>query len=94
MILYIQFRQRKSYRFIMKIKKLKHRKPITFYDPKTASQQLVDEVFEMTKNNPTCPTGMGLKDTPVVAHEWIDNSTIKFTDEHCHAPMMDKTTTF
>ena len=110
------FPKRGSYDYI------KDRVAYTFYDPKTASQQLVDEVFEITRDIQKCmrviaiaksaqrhnmakdiskiivPTLLvwGLNDTitpPVVAHEFnrlIPNSTLKFTDECCHAPMMEK----
>jgi len=93
----------------------------TFYDPKVASKELVDEVFETTKSIPKCmrivaiaksaqrnnlaldlpritvPTLLvwGLNDTitpAMVAHEFnrlIPNSTLKFIDRCCHAPMME-----
>ncbi len=94
----------------------------TFYDPKTATKELVDEVFETTKSIPKClrivgiaksaqrnnmadeipaikaPTLLiwGLNDTitpPMVAHEFnrlIPNSTLRFVDKCCHAPMMER----
>lgn len=94
----------------------------TFYDPKTATKDLIDEVFETTKSIPkclrivaiaksaqrnnmaeeitqiTCPTLLiwGLNDTitpPMVAHEFnrlIPNSTLRFVDKCCHAPMMER----
>lgn len=94
----------------------------TFYDPKTATKDLIDEVFETTKSIPKClrivgiaksaqrnnmadeipgikcPTLLiwGLNDTitpPMVAHEFnrlIPNSTLRFVDKCCHAPMMER----
>lgn len=107
--------KRGSYEFV------KERVAYTFYDPKVASKELVDEVFETTTNIPKCqriviiarsaqrhnlskdlpninvPTLLiwGLNDTitpPVVAHEFhrlLPNSTLKFIDKCCHAPMME-----
>ncbi|NJN42512.1 MAG: alpha/beta hydrolase [Flammeovirgaceae bacterium] len=100
---------------------VKERVEYTFYDPKVASKELVDEVFETTKSIPKCmrivaiaksaqrnnladdlhkikaPTLLvwGLNDTitpPPVAHEFnrlIPNSTLRFIDKCCHAPMME-----
>jgi pimeloyl-ACP methyl ester carboxylesterase len=100
---------------------IQERVAYTFYDPKVASKDLVDEVFETTKSIPKCmrivaiaksaqrnniapdlpkigvPTLLvwGLNDTitpPMVAHEFnrlIPNSTLKFIDKCCHAPMME-----
>lgn len=100
---------------------IKERVGYTFYDPKTASKELVDEVFDTMKSIPKClrivsiaksaqrnnmadvipnievPTLLiwGLNDTitpPYVAHEFnrlIPNSTLRFIDECCHAPMME-----
>lgn len=94
----------------------------TFYDPKTATKELVDEVFETTKSIPKAlrivaiaksaqrnnmaeeitkinvPTLLiwGLNDTitpPYVAHEFdrlIPNTTLRFIDKCCHAPMMER----
>ena len=98
----------------------------TFYDPKTATKELIDEVFETTKSIPKAlrivaiaksaqrhnmaedipaikvPTLLvwGLNDTitpPYVAHEFdrlIPNTTLKFIDHCCHAPMMERPETF
>lgn len=94
----------------------------TFYDPKTATKELVDEVFETTKSiskalrivaiaksaqrhnmateipNIKVPTLLiwGLNDTitpPYVGHEFdrlIPNTTLRFIDKCCHAPMMER----
>jgi len=94
----------------------------TFYDPKTATKELIDEVFETTKSIPKClrivgiaksaqrnnmadeipnitaPTLLvwGLNDTitpPMVAHEFdrlMPNTTLRFVDKCCHAPMMEQ----
>ena len=110
------FPKRGSYEYVSE------RVAYTFYDPKTATKELVDEVFETTKSIPKClsivsiaksaqrnnmadeitkitvPTLLiwGLNDTitpPMVAHEFnrlIPNSTLRFIDECCHAPMMEK----
>ncbi|EMR03752.1 alpha/beta fold hydrolase [Cesiribacter andamanensis] len=107
--------KRGSYEYI------KERVEYTFYDPKTATKEYVDEVFETTKSIPKCmrivsiaksaqrhnlagelpnikaPTLLiwGLNDTitpPMVAHEFnrlIPNSTLRFIDKCCHAPMME-----
>ncbi len=110
------FPKRGSYEFVAE------RVAYTFYDPKTATKELIDDVFETTKSIPKClnivaiaksaqrnnmadeitkikvPTLLvwGLNDTitpPIVAHEFnqlIPNSTLRFVDECCHAPMMEK----
>jgi len=110
------FPKRGSYDYI------KERVAYTFYDPNTATKELVDEVFETTKSIPKCmrivaiaksaqrhnmakeitkikvPTLLvwGLNDTitpPMVAHEFdklIPNTTLRFIDKCCHAPMMEK----
>lgn len=100
---------------------VKQKVEYTFYDPTTATQELVDEVFEVTQSIPKClnivmiarsaqkhnmadvipsitiPTLLvwGMNDTitpPLVAYEFerlIPNSTLRFIDECCHAPMME-----
>lgn len=100
---------------------VKERVAYTFYDPGVATKELVDEVFETTRNIPKCmrivaiaksaqrnnlateimslkvPTLLiwGLNDTitpPMVAHEFnrlIPNSSLRFIDRCCHAPMME-----
>ncbi|MFT6036395.1 MAG: pimeloyl-ACP methyl ester carboxylesterase [Marivirga sp.] len=110
------FPKRGSYDYI------KERVAYTFYDPKKATKELVDEVFETTKSIPKCmrivaiaksaqrhnmateitkitaPTLLvwGLNDTitpPIVAHEFdklIPNTTLRFIDKCCHAPMMEQ----
>ena len=107
--------KRGSYEYI------KERVEYTFYDPKTATKEYIDEVFETTKSIPKCmrivaiaksaqrhnlandlgkitaPTLLvwGLNDTitpPMVAHEFnrlIPNSSLRFIDKCCHAPMME-----
>lgn len=107
--------KRGSYEYI------KERVEYTFYDPKTATKEYIDEVFETTKSIPKCmrivaiaksaqrhnmadelpniqaPTLLvwGLNDTitpPMVGHEFnrlIPNSTLRFIDKCCHAPMME-----
>lgn len=114
------FPKRGSYEYI------KERVEYTFYDPKTATPEYVEEVFETTKSIPKCmrivaiaksaqrhnmakelttidiPTLLvwGLNDTitpPEVAHEFnrlIKNSTLRFIDKCCHAPMMEHPDTF
>jgi len=94
----------------------------TFYNPETATKELIDEVFETTKSIPKClrivgiaksaqrnnmadeipnitaPTLLvwGLNDTitpPMVAHEFdrlMPNTTLRFVDKCCHAPMMEQ----
>ncbi len=108
--------RRGSYEYIQE------RVAYTFYDPKTATKELVDEVFETTKSIPKAlrivaiaksaqrnnmadeitnikaPTLLiwGLNDTitpPYVAHEFdrlIPNTTLRFVDKCCHAPMMER----
>jgi len=110
------FPRRGSYDYIQE------RVAYTFYDPKTATKELVDEVFETTKSIPKAlrivaiaksaqrnnmaddipnikvPTLLiwGLNDTitpPYVAHEFdrlIPNTTLRFIDRCCHAPMMER----
>lgn len=112
--------RRGSYEYI------RERVAYTFYDPKTATKELVDEVFETTKsiqkalrivaiaksaqrNNMAdeitkieVPTLLiwGLNDTitpPYVAHEFdrlIPNTTLRFIDKCCHAPMMERPEAF
>jgi pimeloyl-ACP methyl ester carboxylesterase len=114
------FPKRGSYDYI------KERVEYTFYDPKTATKEYVDEIFETTKSIPKCmrivaiaksaqrhnmakeitkiqvPTLLiwGLNDTitpPIVGHEFnrlIPNSTLRFIDKCCHAPMMEHPETF
>ncbi|MFT6866679.1 MAG: pimeloyl-ACP methyl ester carboxylesterase [Cyclobacteriaceae bacterium] len=109
------FPRRGSYEYVAE------RVAYTFYDPKTATKDLIDEVFETTKSIPKAlrivaiaksaqrhnmandipaikvPTLLvwGLNDTitpPYVAHEFdrlIPNTTLKFVDKCCHAPMME-----
>lgn len=110
------FPRRGSYDYIQE------RVAYTFYDPATATKDLVDEVFETTKSIPKAlrivaiaksaqrnnmaddipkikvPTLLiwGLNDTitpPYVAHEFdrlIPNTTLRFIDKCCHAPMMER----
>jgi len=110
------FPKRGSYDYIQE------RVAYTFYDPKTATKELVDEVFETTKSIPKAlrivaiaksaqrnnmadeipnikvPTLLiwGLNDTitpPYVGHEFdrlIPNTTLRFIDKCCHAPMMER----
>ena len=100
---------------------IRERVSYTFYDPKVATKELIDEVFDITNSIPKClrivaiaksaqrnnladeipnikvPTLLvwGLNDTitpPLVAHEFnrlIPNSTLRFIDHCCHAPMME-----
>ncbi|MCS6972992.1 MAG: alpha/beta hydrolase [Cyclobacteriaceae bacterium] len=100
---------------------IKERVEYTFYDPKVATKELVDEVFETTNSIPKAmrivaiaksaqrhnmaeeipqikvPVLLiwGLNDTitpPMVAHEFnrlLPNSTLRFIDRCCHAPMME-----
>lgn len=114
------FPRRGSYDYIQE------RVAYTFYDPKTATKDLVDEVFETTKSIPKAmrivgiaksaqrhnmateitrihvPTLLiwGLNDTitpPYVAHEFdrlIPNTTLRFIDKCCHAPMMERPEAF
>jgi pimeloyl-ACP methyl ester carboxylesterase len=101
---------------------IKERVEYTFYDPKTATADYIEEIFETTKSIPKAmrivamaksaqrhnmaaeipkievPTLLiwGLNDTitpPHVGHEFnklIKNSTLRFIDECCHAPMMER----
>jgi len=110
------FPRRGSYEYVAE------RVAYTFYDPKTATKELIDEVFETTKSIPkalrivaiaksaqrhnmaedikniTVPTLLiwGLNDTitpPRVAHEFdrlMPNTTLRFIDHCCHAPMMER----
>lgn len=110
------FPKRGSYDYV------EERVKYTFYNPETATKELIDEVFETTNDIPKClrivaiaksaqrnnmakeitniqaPTLLvwGLNDTitpPMVAHEFnrlIPNSTLRFIDECCHAPMMEQ----
>ena len=107
--------KRGSYDFV------KERVEYTFYDPKTATKELISEVFETTKSIPKCLSIVamaksaqrnnladqlpkiktktlliwGLNDTitpPHVAHSFanlLPNSTLRFIDKCCHAPMME-----
>ena len=100
---------------------IRERVAYTFYSQEVATKELVDEVFDTTRNIPKCmrivaiaksaqrhnmaddipnitaPTLLvwGLNDTitpPIVAHEFnrlIPNSTLRFIDKCCHAPMME-----
>ena len=109
------FPRRGSYDYI------KERVEYTFYDPKVATKEYVDEVFNTTKSIQKAlrivaiaksaqrhnmadeiskikvPTLLvwGLNDTitpPMVGHEFnrlIPNSTLRFVDKCCHAPMME-----
>ncbi len=109
------FPRRGSYDYI------KERVEYTFYDPKIATKEYVDEVFNTTKSIQKAlrivaiaksaqrhnmadeiskievPTLLiwGLNDTitpPMVGHEFnrlIPNSTLRFVDKCCHAPMME-----
>lgn len=110
------FPKRGSYEYI------KEKVEYTFYDPKTATKEYVDEIFETLKSIPCCLRIVGiaksaqrnnlaedlhkiqnktlliwgLNDTitpPHVAHEFnrlIPNSTLRFIDKCCHAPMMEQ----
>jgi len=110
------FPRRGSYEYI------KERAEYTFYDPKTVTEEYVNEVFDAVKSIPKClrivaiaksaqrhnmandikrikaPTLLiwGLNDTitpPIVAHEFdalIPNTTLRFLDKCCHAPMMEQ----
>lgn len=114
------FPRRGSYEYVAE------RVAYTFYDPKTATKDLIDEVFETTKSIPKAlrivaiaksaqrnnmadeipaiqvPTLLvwGLNDTitpPYVAHEFdrlIPNTTLRFVDHCCHAPMMERSEVF
>jgi len=110
------FPKRGSYEYV------KERAEYTFFDPKSISEDYIQEIFETTKSIPKClnivaiaksaqrhnmakeipdikvPTLLiwGLNDTitpPLVAHDFhrlIPNSTLKFIDKCCHAPMMEQ----
>lgn len=110
------FPKRGSYEYI------KERAEYTFYDPKSITEDYIQEVFQTTKSITKClnivaiaksaqrhnmaselpdikvPTLLiwGLNDTitpPMVAHDFnrlIPNSTLKFIDKCCHAPMMEQ----
>ncbi|MCK5705035.1 MAG: alpha/beta hydrolase [Cyclobacteriaceae bacterium] len=110
------FPKRGSYDYV------KERAEYTFYDPKSISEEYIQEIFETMKSIPKClnivaiaksaqrhnmsneitgikvPTYLiwGLNDTitpPMVAHDFnrlIPNSTLKFIDKCCHAPMMEQ----
>jgi pimeloyl-ACP methyl ester carboxylesterase len=110
------FPKRGSYQYV------KERAEYTFYDPKSISEDYIQEIFETTKSIPKClnivaiaksaqrhnmaneipnikiPTLLiwGLNDTitpPMVAHDFhrlIPNTTLKFIDKCCHAPMMEQ----
>jgi pimeloyl-ACP methyl ester carboxylesterase len=110
------FPKRGSYEYV------KERAEYTFYDPKSISEEYIQEIFETTKSIPKClnivaiaksaqrhnmakeipqikvPTLLiwGLNDTitpPRVAHDFnslIPNTTLKFIDKCCHAPMMEQ----
>ena len=110
------FPKRGSYEYV------KERTEYTFYDPKSISEDYIQEIFETTKSIPKClnivaiaksaqrhnmateipdikvPTLLvwGLNDTitpPMVAHDFnrlIPNSTLRFVDKCCHAPMMEQ----
>ena len=109
------FPKRGSYDYI------KEKVEYTFYDPKIATKEYVDEIFETTQSIPKCmriiaiaksaqrnnmaaeipkikvPALLiwGLNDTitpPMVAHEFnklMPNSSLRFIDHCCHAPMME-----
>jgi pimeloyl-ACP methyl ester carboxylesterase len=109
------FPRRGSYEYI------KEKVEYTFYDPNTATEEYIEEIFETTKSIPKAmrivamaksaqrhnmaaeipkikvPTLLiwGLNDTitpPHVGHEFnklIENSTLRFIDKCCHAPMME-----
>lgn len=110
------FPRRGSYDYI------KERVQYTFYDPNTITEEYIQEIFQTTKDIPSClrivgiaksaqrnnlskelfsikvPTLLiwGLNDTitsPMVGHEFnrlIKNSTLRFIDKCCHAPMMEQ----
>lgn len=112
--------KRGSYKYV------KERAEYTFYDPKSISEEYIQEVFQTTKSIPKClnivaiaksaqrhnmakeitdinvPTLLvwGLNDTitpPLVAHDFnrlIPNSTLRFIDKCCHAPMMERPSKF
>ncbi len=110
------FPKRGSYEYV------KERAEYTFYNPKSITEEYIQEIFETTKSIAKClnivaiaksaqrhnmanelpgirvPTLLvwGLNDTitpPMVAHDFnrlIPNSTLKFIDKCCHAPMMEQ----
>lgn len=110
------FPKRGSYEYV------KERAEYTFYNPKSISEEYIQEIFETMKSIPKClnivaiaksaqrhnmsneitgikvPTLLiwGLNDTitpPMVAHDFnrlIPNSTLRFIDKCCHAPMMEQ----
>jgi pimeloyl-ACP methyl ester carboxylesterase len=110
------FPKRGSYEYV------KERAEYTFYDPKSITEEYIQEIFDTTKSIAKClnivaiaksaqrhnmaselpgikvPTLLiwGLNDTitpPLVAHDFnrlIPNSTLKFIDKCCHAPMMEQ----
>lgn len=110
------FPRRGSYDYI------KERVQYTFYDPNTANDEYIQEVFDTTKDIPSCLRIVGiaksaqrnnlskelfaikaktlliwgLNDTitpPMVGHDFnrlIKNSTLRFIDKCCHAPMMEQ----
>lgn len=110
------FPKRGSYEYV------KERAEYTFYDPKSITDDYIQDIFETTKSIAKClnivaiaksaqrhnmaselpaikvPTLLiwGLNDTitpPMVAHDFnrlIPNSTLKFIDKCCHAPMMEQ----
>ncbi|MCC5928240.1 MAG: alpha/beta hydrolase [Cyclobacteriaceae bacterium] len=110
------FPRRGSYDYV------KNRVQYTFYDPATAKEDYIQNVFEITTSIPKClrivsfaksaqrqnladdlpklkvPVLLvwGLNDTitpPFVAYEFnrlLTNSTLRFIDKCCHAPMMER----
>ncbi|PIB37253.1 alpha/beta hydrolase [Reichenbachiella sp. 5M10] len=110
------FPKRGNYDFI------KQKVEYTFYDPKTATKEYVDEIFNTMQSMPMCLRIVGiaksaqrnnlahelhkikndtlliwgLNDTitpPRVGHEFnrlLTNSTLRFIDKCCHAPMMER----
>jgi len=110
------FPKRGSYDYI------KEKVEYTFYDPKTATDEYVQEIFDTLKSIPNTMRIIGiaksaqrnnlgkelhkiknetlliwgLNDTitpPRVGHEFnrlIKNSTLRFIDQCCHAPMMEQ----
>ena len=114
------FPKRGDYKYISE------RTKYTFYDPNTATEEYIKEVFDTVNSIPKCmriiaiaksaqrhnmsnelpkiktPTLLiwGLNDTitpPVVAHDFsrlLPNSTLRFIDKCCHAPMMEHSVKF
>jgi pimeloyl-ACP methyl ester carboxylesterase len=110
------FPRRGSYDYV------KNRVQYTFYNPDTAKEDYIQNVFEITTSIPKClrivsfaksaqrqnlaldlpnlkvPVLLvwGLNDTitpPFVAYEFnrlLPNSTLRFIDKCCHAPMMER----